>query len=152
MEDSLKAVKGFLDDNLDTSLGVIESEREEVVKRTGNLSIGESVTLKFPRVSVLPDTTDHDYGYDEKPLIRPWLIHNILIWIEHSAGKKEEVLYTLLRYVEAVNRLQEADDTFGETFVWVKLGAEDYTPLIEDRKEKKMIQGVSVQLECRSLS
>ncbi len=150
MEDSLNGVKNYFNDNLDNMLATIESEREEVVKRVGHISVGESRKQIFPRISILPDQTDHDYGFEDAPLTRPWLIHSIAVLIEYSSGDLSDVRKTIMRYDEAVNRLQEADSTFENAFVDVQLGTVDYTPMMEDSSTKKMMQGLSVQLTAKS--
>ena len=151
MEDALDNLKNYYDDNLNGKLTTIESERGENIPRLGNLTIGESTVQKFPRMEILPDDTDHDYGFTDRPLTRPWLVHSILIWIEHTSGSKGVVRNTLMRYVEAINKLAEDNNNTFAGFVNVELGVEDYTPMIEDQKEKKMIQGVSIQMTCKSL-
>jgi hypothetical protein len=74
-----------------------------------------------------------------------------VIRITHVASSISEVENTLLRYSEAINRLQEADDTFGDEFNRVQLGDEDYSPMIENQETRQLLQQVLISMTCRSL-
>ena len=150
MEDALDAVKDYINSELNTMLATIESERDETVPRIGHLIVGESVVQKWPRIEVLPGETVTDYGFDNAPLVRPWLQHIINVMISHQSGKREEVEHALLRYVEGMHRITYDDTTYDGEFVWVRLLGEDYTPMMEDQEAKKMIQAVVVRLECKT--
>ena len=152
MEDALDAIYDYFNSNLNTKLATIRTARSSnFPANIGYMKTKESQVHKFPKVTIIPDITEHNYAYEDKPLKRPWLYHNITVWIEHSSGSIDEVQETLLRYVEAINKLQEDDDTFDGSFVWVKIGVEDYTLLIENQKTKKMIQGVKIGLICNTI-
>lgn len=150
MEDALDAVKDYINDELDAMLATIESERDEAVPRIGHLVVGESVVQKWPRMEVLPGETVTDYGFDDAPLVNPWLRHQINLMISHTSGKTKEVEHALLRYVEGIHRITYDDSTYDGEFIWVQLLGEDYTPMMEDQEAKKMIQGVVVRLECKT--
>jgi len=150
MEDTLTTVKDYFDRYLDVKIDVIANERQAQVPHIQHTNIGETKTMAFPRIELLPDRTEHDYGFPNQPLTYPWLSHNLVVWVEYSSGSLESVRSTLMRIVEAINRITEDDDTYGGQIVDVRLGVEDYTPMMEDQENKKMIQGVSIQLTCRT--
>ena len=152
MEDSINAVYNYLNSNLNTKLAAIRTERsEDYPANIGHLHKGHTRIQKWPKVLVLADNTIHDYGYDVEPLSADhWLIHSLYIYVEHKSASEDALEKTLYRYTEAISRLQEDDDTFNDAFVDVRLGEEDYTPMVEEEKGQ-MIRGVLIQVVCKIL-
>jgi len=158
MEDTLETVVNYLNDNFVTMLTAIRTERDDTVTpdpaeqyddRIAKRGVTQS--NRYPRIEVLPLTMSHDYGPEDAPLIRPWLIAEVVLRITHVAAHISEVENTLLRYSEAINRLQEADDTFGDQFNWVQLGDEDYSPMTENQETRQLRQQVVISMTCRSM-
>jgi len=131
-------------------IATIEAEVGESIERVGFLSRGETKKVIYPRIKILSDRTEHDYGYEDQPLTRPWLYHHFVLWIDYTSGSIETIENTLMWYIEAINRITEADASFNGAFVDVRLGGEDYTPMMESERTKELIQGVSIELLCKS--
>jgi len=151
MEDALLAVKDYLDDNLNTMLATIRSERgsTDTPPNPGVISKGRTMKNLFPKVQLLPDTSPHDYGdQDYAAFVEAWVVHNIVISVTHRSANVDIVEDTLLRYSEAINRLQEDDDTFGNAFVWVRIRDEDWSPMITSQEERQMTGTLIVPIEC----
>ena len=155
MRQALDAVKEYLDDTLPAKIEVIRGERDFTVRDVPNLN---NTTTKpthkelYPRIEILPDRTEHDYSFPDQPLVKPILFHTIVLWITHRAGDIETVKRVLEVYVEAVNRVQEDDDSFGNEFTWVQLRDEDWSVMIEAERERAaFLQMVSIELNARTL-
>jgi hypothetical protein len=133
-------------------LTTIKTERSDVTTETPNIYAGVNRAKKHPKIEVLPSEMRHDYGFEDAPLVHPWLIHHINLRITHVHPTVEVVQNTLYRYSETINRLQEADDTFGSVFVDVKLDDEDYSPMMENRESRELTQMLIIPLICKSLS
>jgi hypothetical protein len=152
MEDALSEIKDYFDDNFVTKLTEIRTARSDTdTEDPALINNGPSQSKEYPKIEILPGDTTHDYGFDDAPLLRPWLFHGVDIRITHSYPQITIVKNTLLRYAETVNKLQEDDDTFGEKFTWVQITAEDYSPMIENIETRELIQMVVMTLSCRTL-
>lgn len=151
LEDAMASVKSYLDDNLKAKLKSIASTRDVTVPEPALISIGPDRRKLHPKIEVLPDTSAHDYGFEEQPLIKPWMLHTITLAVTHTASNVAHVQFTLLRYSEAINRLQEDDDTFGGAFTWVQIGSEDFSPMVESQQSRQVMQQVLIPLTCRTL-
>ena len=150
MDEARDAVYDYFNNNLDNKIAEIEAETGISIERIGYLSKGETKRPVYPRIKILADRTVHDYGYENQPLTRPWLLHYFVIWIDYTSGSIETVENTLMWYTEAINRITEDDASFNDAFVDVRLGDEDYSPMMESEKTKELIQGVSIELLCKS--
>ena len=152
IEATINAVYNYLVSNLNTKLGVIRSEQSsDYPANYAHIAKRATRKMLFPRITIYKDFTEHDYAFEEQPLIEPWLYHNLVISVEHLSASIEEIDLTLMRYTEAINRLQEDDDTFGDAFVWVRIGREDWTPVLTNQKDKKSVQGVLIPIVCRTI-
>lgn len=152
VEAAIIAVYDYLTANLNAKL--LEIRTEQSSDFPANVAqINKRVTTKkiYPRITIYKDFTDHDYAFEEQPLLRPWLEHELIINCEHMSGSLAELDLTLMRYAEAINRLQEDDDTFGDAFVWVRIGREDWSPVYTNQSEKKSVQGVMIPVTCRTI-
>ena len=152
MEDALDLVVSYLNDNFVDLLAAVKNERDDKTTPVpGVIHRGVSRRNAFPKIEVLPSGTGHDYGFEDQPLIRPWLLHNITLRITHQSARIDLVENTVLRYSEVVNRLQEDDDTFGGAFNWVQLQDEDYSYLLESQESKQMLAMMLIPIRCRTL-
>lgn len=152
MEDTLDTIVDYLTNNFGPLLTTIKTERSDTeTEEPKDIKRGVSRKNKFPKIEVLPSGTEHDYAFETQPLLEPWLVHGVVLRITHMAAKTELVEDTLLRYSETVNRLQEADDTFGGEFNWVQLGEEDYSEMLTSQEERQMMQMLLIPLTCRTL-
>jgi len=152
MEDALDEVKDYLDSNLATYLTTVRTNRSDTdTPDPALICVGHSAKNLYPKMELLPESTPHDYGPDAAPLVRPWLTHNIIVRVTHRSTAAQLVEKALLRYSEAMNRLQEADDTFGGVFAWIQIGEEDYSPMMENQENREALQVLLVPLVCRTL-
>lgn len=154
IEDTLDGIKDYYGgedfDVFNSMISTIETERSVDILRVGCMEVGESAKETYPKIEIVPDNTDHDYGFEGQPLVEPWILHHGLLWVTHRWADLSVLQRTLWRYIEAINRLNEADDTYGDRFVWVQLGTEDYTPMMQDAEARNMMQGVSVSFTCQT--
>lgn len=152
VEDTINSVYNWLVSKLPTKLGTIRTERSSDYPAVyGHIAKRPSFKQLFPKVVIYKDFTEHDYNNDNVPLIEPMLLHNLVISCEHMSASIEEIDLTLMRYVEAINRVVEDDDEFGGAFIWVKIGREDWTPVLTNQKNKKSIQGVLIPILCKTI-
>lgn len=153
VEDTIDAVYDYLVANLNTKLGTIRTERSSDYPVNYGLIVKRpSIKRVFPRIIIYKDNTAHNYSdEDAYPLKQPLLEHSLVISIEHMSGSIAEIDDTLMRYVEAINRITEDDDTYGNAFIWVQIRDEDWTPVFTNQKEKKSIQGVLIPITCKTI-
>ena len=154
MEDTLNSIRDYLRDEFKTTLATIRSERRLTKDELKDVALIERTVIRapkaYPRIEVLPDGTDHDYGFEDVPLDEPWLFHDVIVWFTHRSGDQDEVRDTLMRYDEALNRITEEDDTYGNAFTDVVIGRADYSVMIEDERDKNVLQMLSVAIRCKS--
>jgi hypothetical protein len=152
VEDVIDSVYDWLVLKLPAKLETIRTERSsDYPALYGHISKRPSFKMLFPKITIYKDDTDRDYNNDNQPLIRPMLLHNLIISIEHMSSSLDEIDSTLMRYSEAINRIVEDDDEFGGAFIWVKIGREDWTPVLTNQKDKKSIQGVLIPILCKTI-
>ncbi len=149
MEDALDGVKAYFDANLEAMLTTIASERSVTIPKWKSMDTAEIRSRQYLSIEILPDTTVPDYSDDESPLEEPWDYHNINVLITYAGNDAKDVQYTLLRYREAIKRLINGDGTFGDLFNRVRIGATDYSPMVEAQDNKKLVQIMFQDLEVR---
>ena len=152
MEDALEEVQSYFEDNFNSKLTTVKNERSDnITKPPAIIERGRTRKQTYPKIELLPSATGHDYGSSDAPLVKPWLLHEIIIVITHVSAQISTVENTLLRYSEVINRLQEDDDTFGQKFTWLQIKEEDYTPMVENQEDRKMMQSILIPIVCRTL-
>ena len=150
MEDALDAVYDYFNSNLDAKIDAIEIARSVTIPAIGHIKARESRKQLFPRIEIIADRTVNNYGNESMPLTDPWKYHSITIFVSHKDADTENLTNVLMRYVEAIEDVTQDDDTYDSKFVWVRLGDADYGPMLEDQQDRKVLQGVTVELECRT--
>jgi hypothetical protein len=152
IEDTINAVHDWLVAKLPVKLLAIRTERgSDYPADYVHIAKRPSFKQLFPKITIYKDFTEHDYNNDVQPLIEPMLLHNIVISCEHMSASLDEIDLTLMRYIEAINRIVEDDDEFGGAFIWVKIGREDWTPVLTNQTNKKSIQGVLIPILCKTI-
>ena len=148
---ALYNLKDFLDDNLSTFVTTANTNNSTSIVEPKYFHVGVSKTRKYPRIEILPNVNEHDYGFEEVPLTDPWLNYNVAILITHSNNNLQVVEDTLFIYDEAMNLLIEDDNTLGGLFVDAQLGDVDYSTIMENEETRTMLQQLLVPLILKSI-
>jgi hypothetical protein len=152
IEAAVLAIEAYLNANLNTYLATIRTEHSSTIPaNVAKLSARPSRSPEYPKLTIMKDDHTYNYAYDNQPLIEPWIIYNTKLFIEYSSGSIDEIDDTLMRYVEAIERLTEADDTWGSNFIHVKLTRADWTSLFQNQKIGKAIQGVLLGVQFKTI-
>lgn len=152
-KEAIDAIHTYLNSNLNTVLGTVRTawSSSTVPANCAKLAKRADPTPVFPKVVIQKSTTERNYGDEAAPLIDPFLYHNVIIQITHKCANLQELDETLMGYEEAIERLQEASDTFGGAFIWVRVGTTEWLPVYENQENKVVMQSIQIPLQCRSI-
>lgn len=151
MRISLSGVKTYFDAQMETILLAMEAEYSVTIKRLKYMDTKEYAGRQFPYMVILPNDGHNDYLDEEAPEEFGWKYRDIKIIVVHNSSDIDDVQDTLLYYEDAVNRLIENDNTFGDLFNRVRLEDEDFSEMGQWKETKNYEQSVLMILEVRKL-
>lgn len=116
-EDNVRALRTTIADNLATKLSAIETARSVTITAIAaeDITVGFRFARRFPRIEILPASTNYDYGDSDLPRVEATGEDEFEVVISRAGSESDsaEMFYDLMRYGEAVTEIIIANPELG---------------------------------------
>ncbi len=148
MEDTLDGLKTYFDDNFETELVLVETERSVDITRLTAIEVVQIIDAQRPFMELVADFIDYDYGELDSNLLDPTEEHQVLCNVEASGSDRRAVQQQLFRYAEVVRRLLVKDPSLGDQtkYAGTRMGRFDFTEATQEEDDRSAIHRVSMEL------
>lgn len=135
---------------LDICFKEVEEYFGVTIDRWSYLDTIEGVMNQYPSIEILGDEIDTDYlSEDEAPDTRAWDICSINVWLINTGNDRLSVSNWALYCRDAIRRLVDLDNTFGDRFNSVRLTTADLSDMFQFKERqdflKYLVQGINVR-------
>lgn len=151
MRITLAGVKTYFDATMETILTAMESEYSDTITRLKYMDTKNYAGRQFPFMEILPNEGNNDYLSDDAPEEMGWKYREVKCVVVHNSSNIDKVQDTLLYYEDAINKLVENDNTFGNLFNRVRVTEMDYSEMGQWVETKNYEQSVLIIMEIRRL-
>ena len=134
---------------LDICFREIETEESITLERWAYLDTVEGQMQQYPAIEIIGNEIYTEYLDEDSPDTRAWDRCNIDIWIIYAGNDSKTVNNWILYCREAIKRLINLDNTFGDLFEKVMLVSADLSEMFQLKERNDFLQYIIQGIEAK---